>query len=165
MPAENPWDPSGAGCQETDGGSDQPVEGPWPGLSHDEEHEEYAMKFLISLHINPAVLDALTDEEKAAIGAGHGAFIEELKESGELLTTQALVDPSQAVVVSVRDGRPVVTDGPFLEAKEFLGGFYLIDCEDKKRAIELATRIPDTRIAGLGVEVRQVMFADGQLEA
>ncbi|WP_214325754.1 YciI family protein [Nonomuraea sediminis] len=123
------------------------------------------MQFLISMHINPAVLDALTDEEKAALGNGHGTFIEALKRSGELISTQALVDPSQAVVVSVRDGRPVVTDGPFLEAKEHLGGFYLIDCENKERAIELASQIPDAAIEGLGVEVRQVMFADGQLEA
>ncbi|MEZ0072981.1 YciI family protein [Planotetraspora sp. GP83] len=129
------------------------------------DHEEYEMKFLISMHINPAVLDALTDEEKAAIGDGHGKFIEALKKSGELITTQALVDLSQAAVVSVRNGQPVVTDGPFLESKEYLGGFYLIDCENKERAIELAAQIPDTAIEGLGVEVRQVMFADGQLEA
>jgi hypothetical protein len=123
------------------------------------------MKFLIGLHINPAVLDALTDEEKAALGGGHGAFIEALKKSGELITTQALADPSQAAVVSVRNGQVVVTDGPFLESKEYLGGFYLIDCESKERAIELAAQIPDAAIAGLGVEVRQVMFADGPLEA
>jgi hypothetical protein len=123
------------------------------------------MKFLISMHINPAVMDALADEEKAAIGAGHGRFIEELKQSGELITTQALADPQQAAVVSLRAGQPVVTDGPFLEAKEYLGGFYLVDCEDKDRAIELALRVPDAAIEGLGVEVRQVMFADGQLEA
>ncbi|GAA4203928.1 YciI family protein [Actinocatenispora rupis] len=123
------------------------------------------MQFLISMHINPAVLDALTDEEKAAIGTGHGAFIEDLKASGELITTQALVDPSQAAVVSVRDGQPVVTDGPYLEAKEYLGGFYLVDCENRERAIELAARIPDAAIDGLGVEVRQVMFADGLLDA
>ncbi|MEU6429395.1 YciI family protein [Microbispora sp. NPDC046973] len=123
------------------------------------------MKFLISLHINPAVLDALTDEERAAIGEGHGRFMEALKQSGELITTQALVDPSQAAVVSVRDGRRVVTDGPFLESKEYLGGFYLLDCENKERAIELAAQIPDAAIEGLGIEVRQVMFADGQLEA
>jgi hypothetical protein len=123
------------------------------------------MKFLISLHINPAVLEALTDEEKTAIGDGHAKFIDVLKESGEMITTQALVDPSQAVVVSVREGQRVVTDGPFLESKEYLGGFYLIDCESKERAIELAAQIPDTVIEGLGVEVRQVMFADGQLEA
>jgi hypothetical protein len=133
-----------------------------PGLAH---HEEYEMQFLISMHINPAVLDALTDEEKTALGGGHGKFIEALKESGELITTQALADPSQAAVVSVRNGQPVVTDGPFLESKEYLGGFYLIDCENKERAIELAAQIPDAAIEGLGVEVRQVMFADGQLEA
>ena len=123
------------------------------------------MKFLIGLHINPAVLDALTDEEKAGIGEGHGMFIEALKQSGELITTQALADPSQAAVVSVCNGQPVVTDGPFLESKEYLGGFYLIDCENKERAIELAAQIPDAAVEGLGVEVRQVMFADGQLEA
>jgi hypothetical protein len=123
------------------------------------------MKFLICMHVNPAVLDALTDEEKMALGGGHGAFIEALKESGELITTQALADPSQAVVVTVRDGQSAVTDGPFLESKEYLGGFYLIDCESKERAIELAARIPDAAIDGLGVEVRQVMFSDGPLEA
>jgi hypothetical protein len=123
------------------------------------------MKFVISMHINQAVLDALTDQEKEALGAGHGKFLETLKNSGELIITQALADPSQAAVVSVRNGQPVVTDGPFLEAKEYLGGFYLIDCEDKERAIELAAQIPDCAIPGLGVEVRQVMFADGLLEA
>ena len=123
------------------------------------------MKFLIGLHINPAVLDALTEEEQAAIGAGHGKFIEDLKASGEFILTQALVDPSQAAVVRVRDNQPVVTDGPFLEAKEYLGGFYLIDVESKERALELAARIPDAAIEGLGVEVRQIMFSDGQLEA
>ncbi|MFG2693145.1 YciI family protein [Kitasatospora sp. NPDC048407] len=123
------------------------------------------MKFLIGLHINPAALDALTDEEKAGLGAGHGRFIQTLKDSGELILTQALVDPSQSAVVSVRGGQTVVTDGPFLEAKEFLGGFYLVDCENKERAVELASQIPDAAIAGLGVEVRQVMFSDGNLEA
>jgi len=123
------------------------------------------MKFLISMHINPAVLDALTDEEKTAIGDGHGRLLAAIKESGELITTQALVDPSQAAVVSVRDGQPVVTDGPFLEAKEYLGGFYFVDVENKERAIELAAQVPDAAIPGLGVEVRQVMFSDGSLEA
>jgi hypothetical protein len=123
------------------------------------------MKFLIGLNINPAVLEALTDEEKTALGAGHGAFIEALKESGELIVTQALADPSQSVVVSVRNGQPAVTDGPFLESKEYLGGFYLIDCEDQARAVELAAMIPDAAIKGLGVEVRPVMFSDGMLDA
>ena len=122
------------------------------------------MQFLIGMHINPAVLDALTDEEKAAIGEGHGAFLAALKQSGELITTQALVDPSQAAVVSVRNGQPVVTDGPFLEAKEYLGGFYLFEAANLDAATQMAARVPAARLGG-AVEVRQVMFADGQLEA
>jgi hypothetical protein len=123
------------------------------------------MKFLLIMNVNPAVLDALTEEERNEIGEAHGAFIEAIKKSGEMITTQALADPSQTAVVRVRGGQTVVTDGPFVEAKEYLGGFYLVDCESKERAIELAALIPDTRIEGLGVEVRQVMFSDGTLEA
>jgi hypothetical protein len=123
------------------------------------------MQFLISMHINPAKMDALTEAERNAIGAGHGAFLKAIKESGELITTQALIDPSQASVVTIRGGKRTVTDGPYLEGKEYLGGFYLVDCEDKDRAIELAAQIPDAAIDGLGVEVRQVMFADGLVEA
>ena len=117
------------------------------------------MKFLISMHIDPAVLDALSEDEQAAIGEGHGRFMAALKESGEFVATHALVDPSQAAVVRVRKGEVVVTDGPFLEAKEFVGGFYLVDCEGKDRAIELAAAIPDAGVEGLGVELRQVMFS------
>jgi hypothetical protein len=123
------------------------------------------MKFLLIMNVNPAVLDALTEEERNEIGEGHGAFIDAIKKSGEMITTQALADPSQTAVVRVRGGQPVVTDGPFVEAKEYLGGFYLIDCESKERAIELAALIPDAKIEGLGVEVRPVMFSDGTLEA
>ncbi|GAA0904732.1 YciI family protein [Virgisporangium ochraceum] len=138
------------------GGSDRPVT-----VTHERERE---MKFVISMYINPAVLDALTEEERQAIGEGHGRFMDSLKESGEFILTQALVDPSQAAVVSVRNGQPAVTDGPFLEAKEHVGGFYLVDVETKERALELAAQIPDAAIPGLGIEVRQVMFFDGSLE-
>ena len=123
------------------------------------------MKFLLIMHLNPDVWDGLTEEERSEIGGGHGAFIDAITKSGEMITTQALADPSQSAVVRVRGGQPVVTDGPYLEAKEYLGGFYLIDCENKERAIELAAQVPDAAIEGLGVEVRQVMFADGPLES
>jgi hypothetical protein len=119
------------------------------------------MQFVIGMYIGPGAFDSLTDEEKAAIGDGHGRFLESLRASGELIVTQALVDPSQAAVVSVRDGQQVVTDGPFLESKEHLGGFYLIDCENKERALELARQIPDASLPGFAVEVRQVMFSAG----
>ena len=121
------------------------------------------MKFLLLLHINPAVWETLTEEEQNEIMEGHGGFIETITKSGEMITTQGLVDPSQSVVVRVRNEQRLVTDGPYLEAKEYLGGFYLIDVESKERAIELAAMIPDAKVEGLGVEVRQVMFIDGEL--
>ncbi|HEY2791980.1 MAG TPA: YciI family protein [Micromonosporaceae bacterium] len=121
------------------------------------------MKFLLIMHMNPAIWTALTPDEQAAVSSGHAAFIEEITASGEMITTQGLADPAQSAVVRVRGGQPAVTDGPYLEAKEYLGGFYLIDCESRDRAIELAAMIPDAAIDGLGIEVRPVMFADGQL--
>jgi hypothetical protein len=119
------------------------------------------VKFLLIMHNNPAVWDALTESERDEVMTGHGDFIKAIQESGEMIVTQALADPSNTVVVRVRGGVPVVTDGPYLEAKEFLGGYYLIDVASRERAIELAAMIPDARFEGLGIEVRPVMFSAG----
>ena len=119
------------------------------------------MKFLLVLHNNPAVLEALGPEEQQRLMDGHAAFIEATQTSGELVVTQALADPSQSAVVRVRNGVPVISDGPYLEAKEFLGGYYLVDVADRERALELAGQIPDASIDGLGVEVRPIMFEAG----
>lgn len=119
------------------------------------------MKFLLVLHNNPAVLSALGPDEQQRLMDGHASFIEAVQKSGELIVTQALGDPSQSAVVRVRNGVPVVSDGPYLEAKEFLGGYYLIDVADRDRAIELAGQIPDASIEGMGVEVRPIMFEAG----
>jgi hypothetical protein len=125
------------------------------------EKETDPMKFLLVLHNNPAVLEALGQDEQQRLMDGHAAFIEATQSSGELVVTQALADPSQSAVVRVRNGVPVVSDGPYLEAKEFLGGYYLVDVADRERALELAGQIPDASIDGLGVEVRPVMFEAG----
>ncbi|GAA4535304.1 YciI family protein [Amycolatopsis samaneae] len=120
------------------------------------------MKFLLIMHMNPAVWNALTEEERTEVMEGHGAFIDTIKNSGEMIMTQALADPSQSAVVRVRGGQPVVTDGPYLEAKEYLGGFYLIEVANKERAQELAAMIPDAKVDGLGIEVREVVYSDGE---
>jgi hypothetical protein len=119
------------------------------------------VKYLLIMQINPEVLDALTEEERGQIGDGHAAFMKELQDSGEFILTQALADPANSTVVAGTGAAPAVTDGPFLEAKEFMGGFYLIDCESKERAVELAKKIPDTKIKGLSIEVRPVMYSAG----
>jgi hypothetical protein len=120
------------------------------------------MKFLLIMHMNPAIWESLTEDERQAVQAGHGDFMDTVKESGEMISTVALSDPSQSAVVRVRSGVPAVTDGPFLEAKEFLAGYYLIDCESKERALEIAALIPDAGVEGMGIEVRPVMFSAGQ---
>ena len=119
------------------------------------------MKYLLVLNINPDVLAALSEEEQRAIGTGHQKFMDTIKASGEFHSTVALQQPSESAVVKVRNGVPAVTDGPFVESKEFLGGYYLIDVASRERACELAAMIPDAGIYGLGVEIRGVEFSDG----
>ncbi|NUP66426.1 MAG: hypothetical protein HOV96_21480 [Nonomuraea sp.] len=119
------------------------------------------MKFLLIMQVNPEILNSLTEEQRDDIQNGHSAFIKLIQESGEMIGTQALADPSTSAVVRTRNGLPAVTDGPFLEAKEYMGGYYMVDCESRERAIELAGLIPDTRIEGLAVEVRPIMFSAG----
>jgi hypothetical protein len=116
------------------------------------------MKFLLIMQVNPAALEALTEDERNSIGDGHAAFMKSIKDSGEFIATQALADPGNSVTVRGTGAAPVVTDGPFLEAKEFMGGYYLVDVESKERAVELAQRIPDARFADLAIEIRQVMY-------
>ncbi|WP_440106441.1 YciI family protein [Streptosporangium sp. H16] len=117
------------------------------------------MKFLLIMHNNPRIWDALTEEERDEVMRGHGAFMETVRRSGEMISTVALADPSRSAVVQVRGGVPAVTDGPYLEAKEYLGGYYLVECENRERALELAALIPDAGVEGLGIEVRPVVHA------
>ncbi|ONI71305.1 hypothetical protein ALI144C_50545 [Actinosynnema sp. ALI-1.44] len=119
------------------------------------------MKYLLIMNVNPATMAALTEEERERIGNGHQAFIDTITDTGELIVTQALADPSTTKVVKSEGGAQVVTDGPYIEAKEFMGGFYLVECENQERAVELAKLIPDTGYEGFGVEVRPVMFSAG----
>ncbi|MFI9235391.1 YciI family protein [Streptomyces sp. NPDC053079] len=119
------------------------------------------MKYLLIMQVNQEILDALSEDERKLIMDGHGEFMKAVQDSGEFILTQALAAPANSTVVTGTGGTPTVTDGPFMEAKEFMGGFYLVDCESKERAIEIAKLIPDTRIKGLSIEIRPAMFSCG----
>jgi hypothetical protein len=116
------------------------------------------VKYMLLIYFNPATWDALTEEEHQAVFSGHDEFMRTIRESGEMIGTEALANPSQSTVVRVRDGVPAVTDGPFLEAKEFFAGYYLVDCESRERAEQLAAMIPDAKFAAM--EVRPIMTFD-----
>ena len=78
-----------------------------------------------------------------------------MSEQGIEATGLELEDPANARVVRLRDGETVVTDGPYIETKEVLGGYFLADCNDLDQAIELAERVP---LAGRGsVEIRPLV--------
>jgi len=111
------------------------------------------MRFLFLLHDDAAAVAAMTPEERRAIVGEHIAFSQMLRESGRLVAGEALQGSETAAVV--RPGQdPLVTDGPFTETKEAVGGFYLIDCPSREDALELAARVP--RSPGLAVEVLAV---------
>ena len=117
------------------------------------------MKYLLMIYMNPTLFESLGEDERNAVMAGHDAFQPPLRESGELVAFAALADPSQSSTVTVRAGRTTVTDGPYVEAKEFLAGYYVVDCESAERAAELAALMPEAKFTG--VEVRPVMESGG----
>jgi hypothetical protein len=87
------------------------------------------------------------------------AYSQALVEAGAMVTGEALQGAETATTVQVRDGRRIVTDGPFIESKEVIGGFYVIDVADLDEALDWAARIPNSRFGT--VEVRPVMAFDG----
>ncbi|WP_433207492.1 YciI family protein [Dactylosporangium sp. CS-047395] len=113
------------------------------------------MKYLLLIHMNPDVWSTLTQADIDEVMAGHDTFIKTITESGELIRTDALGQPAESAVVRVRGGAPAVTDGPYVEAKEFLAGFYFVECATRDRALELAAMIPDAKWNA--IEVRPIV--------
>jgi hypothetical protein len=93
---------------------------------------------------------------------------QDLVESGELVTGEGLAAPDQAKIVRAGpDGAPVVTDGPFPEAKEWLAGYWIVDVESSERAVEIAARVStapgrDGVPMNIPIEVREVMSAPAE---
>ncbi len=83
-----------------------------------------------------------TPEEGAAMREHTPAWVEEMDDRGVRLVGKALDDPATAKTVRVRDGETLVSDGPFVESKEFIGGFDILDCENLDEAIEVACKHP-----------------------
>lgn len=103
--------------------------------------------------------DAMTPAEQAVGLDAHARLRDDLAASGELVVAEALADGSAARQVRVVDGQMQNTDGPFGESKEFLAGFYLVECESLDRAAEHAARLPEATFGR--VEVRPVLQLGG----
>jgi hypothetical protein len=115
------------------------------------------VKYLILIYSNPAsraLWETFPPERRAQGLAAYEALDKELTASGEMVASEPLDDPVTAKRVHVTEGRTLTTDGPFAEVKEYLVGFYLVDCATEERAVEIAAKVPEA-FMGL-VEVRPV---------
>jgi hypothetical protein len=116
------------------------------------------MKFVCLVYFEPQAFAALSPSEKAAIGRDSMAYDKELDRIGHYIIAEALDPVSTARTVQVRRGKAKVTDGPFAETKEHLGGFILIDATNMDEALYIAAKIPLAKIGS--IEVRPVMIFD-----
>jgi len=110
------------------------------------------MKFVLVIYNDPSLADALPQGETDQMMRDCLAHADELRRDGRLTESQMLEDAAAAKSVRIRNGRTQVTDGPFSEAKEVLGGFNLIEAADMNEAVEIAKEFPWVRTGC--VEVR-----------
>lgn len=112
------------------------------------------MKYLCQVWFDGTMLDTMSKEEKHRLDSDSLGYDRDLMASGHMIHAEALQSPRSAVTVRVRNGETSVTDGPFIETKEYLGGFILVDAKDLNDAIRVAAGIP---LAKLGsIEVRPI---------
>jgi hypothetical protein len=117
------------------------------------------MKYLVIIYGNQELWSSFSAEETTAAIDAQDAFNQTHFDSGELLGAYGLADITQARTVRVRDALPAVTDGPYLETKEYLSSFYLLDVEDEARALAIAAQIPFASFNA--VEVRPILHEGG----
>ena len=109
------------------------------------------MRYACLVYFDPKAVFNQSPEADAALRDG-ALYIEELRASGQLITEAALQLPDQTMTIQVRDGKMSATDGPYLETKEMLAGFLVIEARDLNEAVRVGAAIP---LAKLGtVEVR-----------
>ncbi|HEY7786737.1 MAG TPA: YciI family protein [Pyrinomonadaceae bacterium] len=114
------------------------------------------MKYMLLVYLNE---QSMSDSERAKCYVESAQLAQSIKQSGNYLDASPLHPIATATSVRIRDGKSIVTDGPFAETREQLGGYYLIDARDLDEAIAIAEKIP---VAKLGtIEVRPVLEIPG----
>ena len=116
------------------------------------------MEYLLTIYSDESRSRNRPPEESKAVTDAYMAFTQEAQNAGVLRGGNGLQPTATATTVRVRDGERLLTDGPFAETKEQLGGYYLLDCGDLDEALDWAAKIPNARDGS--VEVRPVMVFD-----
>jgi hypothetical protein len=117
------------------------------------------MKYLCLAYYDEKKFSALTKEEMQALVSQCPKHDEELRKSGHMLLDGSLGRPKTATTIRPSNGKPLVTDGPFTETKEQVGGFFMIEARDLNEAILIASKHPAAHLGeqvGWGIEVRPI---------
>ncbi|MGH7875724.1 MAG: YciI family protein [Candidatus Binatia bacterium] len=112
------------------------------------------MKYLCLAYEEESKLNALSKSEWESLRDETITYVDELKSSGRLVSTEPLQSARTAATVRLRDGKLSITDGPFAETKETLGGFFVINATDLNDAIGVASKWPSARLGS--IEVRPI---------
>src|SRR3954453_12822255 len=125
-------------------------------MGYPTEGEE--MQYVALIHADEAAWEALGDEERQQAYAGYMQLGTDAREAGVMLGGEELAPTTAATTVRVVEGQTLVTDGPYAEVKEALGGYYVFDCASFDEALDWAARIPAATTGA--IEVRPV-YVDG----
>ena len=117
------------------------------------------MKYILLVHHNEEVLGSLSKTDLQQMREESVRLANDLNVTGNYLDAAPLQPVSTAVSLRVREGKRLITDGPFAETREQLGGYFFIDAGDLDQALDIAARIPGARIGT--VEIRPVMEIEG----
>jgi len=113
------------------------------------------VQYMILIYDDPAVLGAMSADERQAFMGEYFAYSEGLRQAGVYVDGAPLESAQAATTVRLRDGKQLISDGPFAETREVLGGYYVIECDTLDAALDHAGRCPSARIGS--IEVRPVM--------
>jgi len=124
------------------------------------------VKYLCLAYEEEGKLNSLTSDQWNELRVETLAYVEDLKRSGRIISVQALQSVRAASTVRVRNGRTSVTDGPFAETKESLGGFFLIQARDLNEAIQVAAKWPSARFGSIEVRpIEEELRTEGRYES
>lgn len=109
------------------------------------------VQYLCIVHIDPALMGQLSEEQGRALAQECRDYDQELSRRGHLIAAQALAGPESGKIVRMRSRKVSITDGPYAETKEFLGGFLFVEARDIEQAIEIAAGCPMARMGCIEV--------------
>ena len=114
------------------------------------------MKYLLLMYADESIISSYSKEEFQAASKTWAGLVQELSDAGVLISNSGLAPTANATTVRVRNGKTLITDGPFAETHEQLGGYLLVECKDLDEAIRWAEKVPTAQYGSL--EIRPLWF-------